>query len=165
MAMKYGDFSSLVQLGVGLHVGTALLQLYGELGVEPLARSLGRTRSLFLAPQDDWPSKAIEEELEGLESRYEIFKIRLFYEYRKYVIFNSAAAFLLAVVLAILAYKADDPITDGWFWTTIAMVGLSFLPGPISLFALWVDANRQVLPLRQEANDLERRASQSAGQR
>ena len=32
--MKYGDFSSLVQLGAGLHIGTAFLQVYGELGVE-----------------------------------------------------------------------------------------------------------------------------------
>ena len=48
--MKYGDFSSVVQLGVGLHVGTALLQLYGELGVQPLVRVLNRTRSLLNRP-------------------------------------------------------------------------------------------------------------------
>ena len=53
MPIKYGDFSSLVQLGVGLHVGTALLQLYGELAVEPLTRTLDRTRTLFLAPQNE----------------------------------------------------------------------------------------------------------------
>jgi hypothetical protein len=164
MPIKYGDFSSLVQLGVGLHVGTALLQLYGEIAVEPLTRTLSRTRSLFLAPQDERPSKAIEEELEGLESRYEIFKIQLFYEYRRYVFFNLVVAGVLAITLAILAYKAEDPITEGWFWTTIAMVALSILPGPISLAVLWFDASSQVKPLRQEADDLEKRATQSAGQ-
>lgn len=165
MPIKYGDFSSLVQLGVGLHVGTALLQLYGELAVEPLTRTLGRTRSLFLAPEDERPPKAIEEELEGLESRYEIFKIQLFYEYRKYVFINLVVAVVLAIILAILAYKAEDPITEGWFWTTIAMVALSIFPAPITLAALWFDASSQGEPLRQKADDLERRATQSAGQR
>jgi hypothetical protein len=118
----------------------------------------------FLAPQDEQPPKAIEEELEGLESRYEIFKIQLFYEYRRYVFFNLVVAGVLAITLAILAYKAEDPITEGWFWTTIAMVVLSILPGPISLAVLWFDASSQVKPLRRKADDLEKRATQSAGQ-
>jgi len=163
MSIKYGDFSSLVQLGVGLHVGTALLQLYGELALKPLTRTLGRTRSLFLAPQDERPPKAIEEKLEELESRYEIFKIQLFYEYRWYVFFNLVVAVVLAIILVILAYKAEDPITEDWFWTTIGMVALSILPGPISLAALWFDASSQVRPLRQEAEKLEKRATQSTG--
>jgi hypothetical protein len=116
--MKYGDFASLVQLGVGLHVGTALLQLYGELGVAPLARALSRTRGLFAAPENERPPKEIEEELERLESRYEIFKVRLFKEYRKYVFFNLLAAALLAIILTIIAFKADDAITPAWEWTT-----------------------------------------------
>ena len=140
------------------------MQLYGELAVEPLTRTLDRTRSLFLAPQGERPPKAIEEELEGLESRYEIFKIQLFYEYRKYVFVNLVVAGVLAITLAILAYKAEDPITEGWFWTTITMAVLSILPGPITLAVLWFDATWQIKPLRQEADDLEKRATQSAGQ-
>jgi hypothetical protein len=162
--MKYGDFSSLVQLGVGLHVGTALLQLYGELGVAPLARSLARIRSLFSAPQEERPPKAIEEELESAEGRFEIFKIRLFQEYRKYIFFNLIVAGILAVILAILAYKTEDPITDAYHWTTIAMVALSILPGPISLGVLWFDAGWQVRPMREAADDLEKRATRLAGQ-
>jgi hypothetical protein len=163
--MKYGDFTSLVQLGVGLHVGTALLQLYGELGVEPLARVLERTRSLFAAPEEERPPKPIEEELERLESRYEIFKIRLFQEYRKYVFFNLGAAGILAVILITLAFKTDDPITDGWEWTAIMMSALSVLPGPLSLIVLWIDANRQVKPMRKTADELEMRATRSIAQR
>jgi hypothetical protein len=88
--MKYGEFSSIVQLGVGLHVGTAVLQLYGELGVEPLSRAIARTRSLFVAPEQERPPKHIENDLDRLESRYEIFKIRLFKEYKKYVLGNAS---------------------------------------------------------------------------
>jgi hypothetical protein len=163
--MKYGDFASLVQLGVGLHVGTALLQLYGELGVAPLARVLSRTRSLFAAPENERPPKAIEEELERLESRYEIFRVRLFKEYRKYVFFNLFAAGLLAIILTVLAFKAADPITQGWEWTTIFIPAFSALPGPISLAALWFDASRQVKPMCETADELEERATRSVVQR
>src|SRR5262245_21822083 len=165
MPIKYGDFSSLVQLGVGLHVGTALLQLYSEFAVAPLTRTLGRTRSLFLAPQDDRPSKAIEEELEALESRYEIFKIQLFYEYRKYVFFNLVVAERSRSSWRSLRTRRKIRSRRAGFWTSIAMVLLSILPGPISLATLWCDANSQVKPLREKVDDLEKRAMQSASQR
>lgn len=163
--MKYGDFSSLVQLGVGLHVGTALLQLYGELGVAPLTRALGRTRSLFSAPENERPPADIEEDLDRLESRYEIFKVRLFKAYRKYIFFNLGAAGLLAAILIVIAFKADDPVTDGWGWTTIAMCAFSVLPGPMSLVMLWFNASRQVKPMCKTADELEERATRSVVQR
>jgi hypothetical protein len=141
------------------------LQLYGEIALEPLARAMNRTRSLFLAPEDERPPKQIEEELERLESRFEIFKIRLFQEYRQYVFFNLTVASILAVVLTVIAYKADDAITDGYFWTTIAITGASILPGPISLATLWFDASWQAKPIREAADDLEKRATASVGER
>lgn len=162
--MKYGDLASLVQLGVGLHVGTALLQLYGELGVAPLARALRRTRNLFLAPEDERPSKVIEEELDRLEGKYEVFKIRLFKEYRKYVYFNLAVAGILAIILVVVAYKAEDAIQLGWEWTAVAIIAISLLPGPLSLCVLSVDANRQVQPMRKIADELEERATKSVVQ-
>jgi hypothetical protein len=157
LIMKYGDFSSLVQLGVGLHVGTALLQMYGELGVAPLVRTIGRARSLFLTPEGERPPKALEDELDRLESKYEIFKIRLFQEYRKYVRINSIVAIALAIILVVIAYKGQDDVTEGYEWTTIVMFALSLLPAPLTLGALWIDANRQVKPMKDEADDLEKR--------
>jgi hypothetical protein len=155
--MKYGDFSSLVQLGVGLHVGTAVLQLYGELGVQPLVRTIGRTRSLFMVPEEERPPTAFEAELDQLESRYEIFKIQLFQEYKKYVVINSIVAAILAVVLAILAFKAEDSISEKWEWVTVVLVALSIFPAPMSLAALWFDAGRRVKPMKAEADALEKR--------
>jgi hypothetical protein len=156
--MKYGDFSSLIQLGVGFHVGTALLQMYGELGIAPLVRTIGRVRSLFLAPEGERPTKALEEELDRLESKYEIFKIQLFQEYRKYVLSNSIVAFILAVILVVIAYKAQDDVGEGYEWITAIMTALSLLPAPLTLGVLWVDANRQVRPMKGEADDLEKRS-------
>lgn len=156
--MKYGDFSSLVQLGVGLHFGTAVLQLYGELGVQPLVRTIARTRSLFLVPDDDRPPKAIEDQLDRIESKYEIFKIRLFNEYKRYVLVNSVVALLLAILLTVIAFKADDIITEDWQSVTALIVALSLLPAPITLCVLWYDAAKQVRPMKQEADALEERA-------
>jgi hypothetical protein len=156
--MKYGEFSSLVQLGVGLHVGTAVLQLYGELGVQPLLRAIARTRSLFVGPEDERPPKEIEDDLDRLESRYEIFKIRFFKEYKKYVLGNSIVAVALAITLTVLAFKADDVITEAWEPVTAVFVFFSLFPAPISLGVLWFDAGRQVKPMKQEADALEKRA-------
>lgn len=153
--MNYGDFSSLVQLGVGLHLGAALLQVYGELGLAPLVRSIGRTRSLFALPEGERPPKAIEDDLDRLESRFEIFKIQFFHEYRRYFFINSAVALILAIVLAIIAYKAQDPIPDS---ATVLIVAVSLLPAPLTLAALWFDASRRVNPMKEEAEALERRA-------
>jgi hypothetical protein len=160
--MKYGDFSSLVQLGVGLHVGTALLQLYGELGVQPLVRTIGRTRSLFLVPEGERPPKTIEDELDRLESKYEIFKIQLFKEYRNHVAINSIVAIILAIILIILAFKADDPISENWEWTTVFMAAFSIFPAPITLGVLWFDAGKRVKPMKAEADKLEKRALTSS---
>jgi len=112
--MKYGDLSSIVQLGVGLHVGTAVLQLYGELGIAPLERRITRIRRLFRVPEPERPSRELEEELNWVESRYELFKIEFFREYRWCVALNSIVALVLAVLLVVIALKADDQIADGY---------------------------------------------------
>lgn len=155
--MKYGDFSSLVQLGVGLHVGTVILQMYGELGMAPLARVFTRTRNLFLAPHNERPPQELEEELDALESKFEIFKIQFFQEYRRYVIYNSIAAVALAIILVIIAFKAEDKIEDGWEWTAIGMAALSLLPALITFGVLWFEAHKRVKPMKEKADDLERR--------
>lgn len=152
--MKYGDFSSLVQLGVGLHAGTAFLQLYGELGTQPLVRTITRIRSLF-ADENERPPKAVEDELNKLENDFEIFKIRLFNEYKKYVKINSVFAILLVIVLTVIAYKAEDMIA---IELTIAIVALSVLPAPLTLAALWRDAAREICPIKEQADELESRA-------
>lgn len=159
--MKYGDFSSIVQLGVGLHVGTALLQMYGELGIAPLVRTIGRLRSLFLAPEGERPPKLLEDELDRLESNFEIFRIQLFQEYRKYVRINSMVAIALAIILVVIAYKAQDAVGEGYEWTTVVIFALSLLPAPLTLGALWIDAGRQVKPMKDEADDIEKRALSS----
>jgi hypothetical protein len=148
--MKYGDFSSLVQLGVGIHLGTALLQLYGELGVQPLVRTKARIESLFV-DETELP-KDVEDELRRLECDFDIFKIRLFNEYKSFVKINSVVAFLLVILLTVIAYKAEDPIAAE---LTVFIVALSVLPAPITLGLLWLDATIEIRPIKERADKLE----------
>lgn len=152
--MNYGDFSSVVQLGVSLHLGTALLQFYGDLGVQPLVRIMGRIKGLF-GDADSKPSNDVKSALALLESDFEIFKIRLFNEYRKYVVLNSGVAFVLIAVLVTIAYVAQ---TAAETWLTILIVALSTVPAPATLFALSIDASRVLKPLIERADVLEQRA-------
>ena len=153
--MKYGDLSSIVQLGVGLHVGTALLQLYGELGIAPLERRISRIRRLFRLPEPERPSRELEEELNWIESRYELFKIEFFREYRWCVALNTAVAFVLAALLVVIALKADDQIS---VWFAVFAIAASYLPAPCILGSLWVDAQRRAKTLEAEADSVEKRA-------
>jgi hypothetical protein len=152
--MKYGDFSSLVQLGAGLHIGTALLQIYGEFGMQPLVRMISRIRSLV--PRGIHSEReGIEEDLSALESDFEIFQIRLFKEYETYVKINSIVAVLLVIALTVIAYKADDEIATEM---AVAFVALSIFPAPITLFAFWVDAAAALGPIKKRADELEKRS-------
>lgn len=158
--MKYGDLSSVVQLGVALHVGTAVLQLFGELAVTPLERRITRIRRLFSLPETERPPRSLEEELDQLESRYELFKIDFFNEYRWCVAANSIVAVVLAVFLIIIAVKNDDVILEGYEWFAVVSVALSFLPAPLILGALWFDARRRVKKLKSVASSIEAQALQ-----
>jgi hypothetical protein len=149
--MKYGDFSSLVQLGVGLHAGTALLQLYGEIGPQPLNRRVGRIRALL----EDQPDHEMRDELTFIESQLDIFAIRYFNEYLRYVFINSGVAILLALTLVVISYRFDHAISDGW---AVFVVAVSLLPAPVTLGILWWGASKQMKPIKERAKRLEDRA-------
>ena len=156
--MKYGDLSSIVQLGVGLHVGTAVLQLYSELGMAPMERRLARIRELFKSPEGDCPSPELREELARLEGRYGLFKIEFFKQYRWLVTVNSIVAVALVAFLIVIACKAGDVIREGYEWFAVVAISLSFIPAPVMLGALWWDARQRTAPLKKVADDIETRA-------
>jgi hypothetical protein len=160
MTMKYGDFASLVQLGVGLHAGTALLQLYGDIGLAPLVRRISRIRGL--ADIGAMPEDVIDD-LMRLESDFEIFQIQHFNAYKKFVKANFGFAVGLVVLLIFLAYMADSEIPVE---VTVGVVALSIFPGPLTLAVLWFDASNSSKQIRDRAERLERRAIEaSAGVR
>lgn len=151
--MKYVDFSSLVQLGVGLHLGTALLQSYADIAQAPFIRTVARIRSLT-TPEDN-PSESLKSDLETLESDYEVFKIRLFKENKNYFLANGIVAMILTGFLVLISFKGEDDLP---ILVSFIFAFSSIAPAGITLLALWVDAERAMKPLRERASTLEARA-------
>ena len=151
--MKYGDFSSLVQLGVGLHAGTALLQLYGEFGLQPIERAIARVRDV-LEPN----AASLRGKLAQVEAELAIFKIQLFNEYKRHVRINFVVAIILTLFLIYISFFAECTIDFTW---ALVFLAFSCLPAPITLLVLWFDASKQIRPLRSRLNALEQSALRS----
>jgi len=147
--MEYGDFASLVQLGVGLHVGTALLQLYGELGVEPLTRILPRIKCLISEEESSESDKDI---YNRLESDFEIFRIQLFNEYKRYVCINAIVAVGLIGILIFIAVNAHEKIS---IVKAMLVTAASLLPALVTLAVLWWDASYELQPILKRAQKFE----------
>ncbi|WP_028466010.1 hypothetical protein [Nisaea denitrificans] len=156
--MQYGDFLTLVQLSVGLHLGTALLQLYGDIGMQPLIRILDRIKILL---QDDKViisnTEQYSDEFDSLDAKFEIFKISLFNEYKKYVAINFLVAAGLFITLIVLTYLSHYEVSVAGHQCMVVVIALGVLPAPLSLLVLWTEANRKLKPILNEADDLERR--------
>lgn len=151
LTMYFGDFSSVVQLGVGLHLGTALLQMYGEIGLQPMIRSIERMQNVAEDPNHP-PMDEHRDELESIISRFEVYKIQMFTEYKRYLIANSVNAAILTIILVFISYSYSVPISPQ---CSIIFVALSILPSPITLFCLWHDATNALRPLLDAAKALE----------
>jgi hypothetical protein len=113
-------------------------------------------------PEGERPSAELEEELNWVESRYELFKIEFFREYRWCVALNSVVALVLAAVLVVIAVKADDSIQQGHEWIAVFAIAGSFLPAPVILGSLWFDARKRVRTLKSKVDSIEKRALEEA---
>lgn len=149
--MNFGDFSSIVQLGVGLHLGTALLQMYGEIGLQPMIRSIERMQNVAEDPNHP-PTDEHRDQLATIVSRFEVYKIQMFTEYKRYLIANSVVAAMLTVILVFISYCYSTPISPQ---CSIIFVALSILPAPLTLFCHWHDATSALRPLMDAAKALE----------
>jgi hypothetical protein len=149
--MKCGDFSSLVQLGIGLHAGAGLLQLFSEFGLGPLERRLARldgylaTRGL---PADDPKLERIED----LKGSVAIFKIQLGNEHRRYVTSNFVVAGWLFFALVVISFLYDEQIH--WPWALI-LSGACCLPAIYSVIFYFLRASPQIEALTHQVRSLE----------
>jgi len=140
-------------------VGTAVLQLYTELGVKPLEQKIARIRSLFLVENvAERPPDPLREELDRLESRYDLFKIEFFQEYKWCVGLMTGVACLLAIFLVMIAAWAEVTIEGAWYWFPGAAIILSFAPAPVTLVVLWLIASLRLASLKRDTENLEQRA-------
>lgn len=151
--MKYGDFSSLVQLGIGLNVGTALLQLYGEIGLQPMLRLLGRIK--MLVEEDAQVSVACRDKLNALEGEFDVFRIRFFNQFKDLTLITTFVAVGLVIVLILISFIAERAVSVE---IGLLLAAFSILPTPAILFVLWHNASKTLAPLLTKGKELEAQA-------
>ncbi len=150
--MTLGDFSSLVQLGVGLHAGTALLQSITELTESPLSRRLSRLHKIAgVKLGSNANTQDLYDQASDLIGDLEIKKVQFFNEYKEVVAVNGACAVTLALLLALIAFlfSQETHFIIG-FLITLASLG----PASASLLFLWFRWKSNTEVLRQSVEAL-----------
>jgi hypothetical protein len=141
--MRLSDFSSVLQLGVGLHLGTALLQSIAEFASAPLSKRIDRLASLaalrrLRLEKESSPLAPAAAELENnvldVQATLELKKVQFFNEYRLAAVVNTISAGILSLMLVWAAIEADF-VTGYKLAGTIVVV--SFAPAILSLCTLW----------------------------
>jgi hypothetical protein len=98
------------------------------------------------------PKDEHRDQLATIVSRFEVYKIQMFTEYKRYLIANSIVAAMLTAILVFIAYRYSTLISPQ---CSIIFVAFSVLPAPITLFCHWHDATTALRPLLDSAKDLE----------
>lgn len=144
--MNYGDFQAVIQLGIALHVGSAILQLYGEVGLQKYYRTRDRIHNLLEDCEDR--KEQFDEQLQELWFDFDRFRMKLDNEYKKMMAINSFVALALAVCLIGVSYAAKIPANGP---LTAIFVFVSFIPAPVTLAILWFRASSQCAPITNKA--------------
>jgi hypothetical protein len=140
--MKLSDFSSVLQLGVGLHAGTVLLQAIAEFAsapmshrIERLARVAQLRRQRFEHDGKDTSAiEAIQSDILDAQSALELKKVWFFMEYKIAAAMNSIVALTLFGFLVWAAIVADYEVSPR---LAFLIVFLSAGPAILSLLTLW----------------------------
>ena len=116
--MKLSDFSSIVQLGVGLHAGSAFLQLVSELASTPLVRRAKRLERLAMERSIDDPNMSDHiDTARDILGDLDIQAISFFRFYGKLIIGNGVVAVILIGLLIWITLDADGPVS---IWLAIS---------------------------------------------
>jgi hypothetical protein len=157
--MKLNDFSSVLQLGVGLHTGTVLLQSVAEFASSPMTIRLARLAKIAelrcnAKGGSSDSCEVLHEQALDLQADLETKKVQFFNEYRIAAKLNACVAVLLFAVLAWAAIDSDAMVSVS---LAAFLIGLSFAPAAISLIVLWRRWQRNTESLRKQIDELDRR--------
>lgn len=152
--MILGDFSSMVQLGVGLHAGTALFQSIFELAGTPMLNRISRLAELAEAK-----TKRDQTFQDKLDTAHDIMgdlenkRLNFLREYKYLVLANGGVAIALLAALIFISFDAQEVIP----WPVgIFLVLLSLAPAGASLILLCSSWSKKMGPLRSSVEGLER---------
>ncbi|WP_158812009.1 hypothetical protein [Beijerinckia sp. L45] len=132
--MKLSDFSSVVQLGVGLHAGAALLQLASDLATAPLSRKLRQIETLAESRLHTHKESQVHlDRAKDLITDLQIAGIGFDKQYRQLIKVNGIVSLALITLLVWLSVDADREVC--WLGAS-AICALSIVPALFS-FALY----------------------------
>jgi hypothetical protein len=139
--MKLSDFSSVLQLGVGLHTGTVLLQAITEFASAPLSKRIERLAKIARLRRERFVREkrntdaivAIEAEISDAQSALELKKVHLFFEYKIAALINAIFAFFLYYLLVLAAVAADTEVSP---FEATSLASVSIGPALITLIVL-----------------------------
>lgn len=163
--MIYGDFAGLVQLGIGLHLGTALLETFGQFDAAPLERRLRRLHQVLLRQASKQKNSAtdvqdrkeklddLEESIAGTLFELEVFRLGLESEYKNWAILNTFCAVILVATLIFIAFR--DEQTAGIF-DAVLIVCISLLPAVLTMLDLRVRIWLCLRPMRSKVSEIEK---------
>lgn len=154
--MTLGDFSSVVQLGVGLHAGTALVESITELTESPLSRRLSRLDRIAEAKVKSGRPGAqdLYDQASDLLGDLEIKKVQFFNEYKTVVEVNAAVAIVLALLLSVISFLYGEEIN---FIIGLLVVLASLGPASASLVFLWSRWKSNTTSLRDSTETLHKK--------
>jgi hypothetical protein len=147
--MKLGDFSTLLQLGIGLHLGTAFFEIVAEFARSPLERKLTRLRELASVRNLPEAAETALDALGDLETK----SVQFFNDYRNIIVGNGLVGFLLLLTLIWISVDADASVPVP---LAVLLITLSVIPAPFSVTFLWRRWTNHTKRLRERAAALER---------
>jgi hypothetical protein len=140
--MSLSDFSSVLQLGVGLHAGTALLQPILEFASAPIvarADRLARIAELRVdrlrstqKPYDG--AQTLLNDLNDIRGLLALDRVLFFQEYK---IAAGANAVFAAILYGLLSWAALNPDHVVGILLAASLIGISAGPAVASLSVLW----------------------------
>lgn len=139
--MKLSDFSSILQLGVGLHTGTVLLQAVAEFASAPLSKKIERLAKIARLRHERFKREgrgtnaieAVEAEISDVLSALELKKVQLFFEYKIAALINALFAVYLYYYLVLAAVSGDTDVSP---YEAGALAFVSSAPAIVTLIVL-----------------------------
>lgn len=124
--MSVQDFFSVVQLGAGLHFGTALLQLAGGLESASMDRRFQALQNWAIEARDEGVDTGeVFDQIKNLRASIERFKSQHDQEYRKFAYVMLAIGCILSIKLSVMSFFAS---CDAPTWLGASFVLISIAP-------------------------------------
>jgi hypothetical protein len=151
--MNVQDFFAIVQLGVGIHAGTAILQLSGELGVAPVERRIDALEAWIR--QEKERGFELEDNSERLALiRVDLIVFRARYDrlYTNSVRMTFAFGSLITLMLAVMSFFAQTEISA---CVGVFIVSVSVFPAIAIFVRLWRISSKALDPIKAKITSVE----------